>query len=616
MGILAFLLFIVCGALGLLLWISRLQSNKQDAENRERIQELTERNQLLSRYEGILEIDREIAVRQQRIEQEQARAEAEIKNLHREAELEIKETKREIGELNREMQEMQAKALDSATRQAAQIVTEANRKADEIAGDAMAALRDSKQIEATAKAMTNIIKGYGDEYLVPGHSLLDDLAEEYSHKEAGVELKTARKHSREILKSGLAAECDYVETKRKETAIRFVLDAFNGKVDTILSNAKHDNFGKLDQEIKDAFAVVNYNGGAFRNARIIPAYMDARRAELRWAVVVNELRIKEREEQREIKEQMREEERARREYEKAIKEAAKEEKMLQEALEKARKELEGASAEQKAEFERQLKELEQKLHEAEEKNQRAISMAQQTKQGHVYVISNIGSFGDDVFKIGLTRRLEPTDRVRELSDASVPFEFDIHAMIFSKDAPALESELHNLFRDHQVNLVNPRKEFFRLEIAKIKKVVQELGIEARWTMVAEAHEYRDTLATLKAHGQEVRVLPPPDPKVTFTSAPAAEAFAGANKTPEPSSANPEQVQLPVASSEPSQRDGNGKQTSASSPTHVNAKERTLPCPGCKTPLTVSTLRAGHNTCPHCGKGFNVKSKSATASHRT
>ena len=470
MAIIALLLLITSAILGLIFWITRQRSEQALAENAQRIRELTDKNRELSRYEGILEVDREMEGRRRDIAQAQQRAEADIQRLRQETELEVQQKKKEISDLGRETKELQAQTLNSASEEAARIVAEANKRADELAGDAMTAIRDSKQLEATAKAMKNIIKGYGDEYLVPNRSLVDDLAEEYSHKEAGVELKTARERSRQMVKSGLAATCDYAEQRRKETAIHFVLDAFNGKVDTILSRAKHDNVGRLDQEVRDAFSLVNHNGEAFRNARIQSQYMEARRSELRWAVAVNELRIQEREEQRRIKEQMREEERARREYEKAIKEAAKEERLLQQAMEKARQELQSASEEQRAEYQRRLEELEQKLQEAEEKNRRAMSMAQQTKRGHVYIISNVGSFGDDVFKIGLTRRLEPTDRVRELGDASVPFEFDIHAMIFSEDAPKLESELHNVFRDNQVNLVNPRKEFFRTRLTDIKSL--------------------------------------------------------------------------------------------------------------------------------------------------
>ena len=128
-------------------------------------------------------------------------------------------------------------------------------------------------------------------------------------------------------------------------------------------------------------------------------------------------------------------------------------------------------------------------------------MAQQTKRGNVYVISNVGSFGEDVFKIGLTRRLEPMDRVKELGDASVPFAFDVHAMIRSEDAPALEAALHRRFLQNQVNKVNRRKEFFRLKLQDIRSVVDELAPEVKWTMAAEARDYRDTLA-MERHLQE------------------------------------------------------------------------------------------------------------------
>ena len=121
-------------------------------------------------------------------------------------------------------------------------------------------------------------------------------------------------------------------------------------------------------------------------------------------------------------------------------------------------------------------------------------MAQQTRSGHVYIISNIGSFGENVYKIGMTRRLEPADRVRELGDASVPFSFDIHAMIYSENAPSLETELHKYFMKSQVNKVNPRKEFFKIGLKDIRDKVESMQLETKWTMAAEAAEYRESLA--------------------------------------------------------------------------------------------------------------------------
>jgi hypothetical protein len=112
-------------------------------------------------------------------------------------------------------------------------------------------------------------------------------------------------------------------------------------------------------------------------------------------------------------------------------------------------------------------------------------MAQQTRKGHVYIISNIGSFGKKIYKIGLTRRLDPFDRVKELGDASVPFLFDVHAMIYVEDAPALESALHRKFTTHRVNAVNMRKEFFNIDLLSIKKAVEEIaGFEAEFKMTS------------------------------------------------------------------------------------------------------------------------------------
>lgn len=383
--------------------------------------------------------------------------------------------------------------MASAHATASRIVEAANKRAEEIAGDAYSAMNRAKEFADTAKAMKNIIEGYGDAYTVPTYNLLDDLAEEFSFTEAGQKLKAARDMSRWMVKAGRAATCDYAEANRRDTAIRFVIDAFNGKVDSILSRNKADNHGKLEQEIRDAFALVNHNGTAFRNARITDEYLASRLEELKWGATTRVLKEQDREEQRLLREQIREEEKARREFERAMKDAAKEEDTIKKAMDKVLQQAANANDAQRVEFEAKLRELELKLQAAEEKNQRALSMAQQTRTGHVYVISNVGSFGEEVFKIGMTRRLEPKDRIRELGDASVPFEFDVHAMIFSDDAPSLEKTLHRHFLRRQMNKVNPRKEFFRLGISEIRAELESLGVETLWTMAAEAHEYRETI---------------------------------------------------------------------------------------------------------------------------
>ncbi|HEN3632146.1 TPA: DUF4041 domain-containing protein [Yersinia enterocolitica] len=431
-----------------------------------------------------------------------------LNDADRQAQIILSNAREEAISINREAREARLKAkgrLDDAQIKAENIIRQANdnaacllsdakKQAKQIAGSAYETKELAEKYQSVANAMKNKIKGYGDEWIVPNLSVLDDLAEEYSFKEAGSELKKARELTRTLMRTEKAATCQYVEANRRNTAINFVLDAFNGKVDSVLAKVKHNNYGKLSQEIKDAFSLVNFNGGAFRDAKITDTFLQARLNELKWAVAVNELMQMEKEEQRQIKEQLREEERARREYEKAIKDAEKEERLIQQAIEQATKNLQAANDEQRVALERQLEELQKKYEEAEAKNQRAISMAQQTRAGHVYIISNIGSFGENVFKIGMTRRLEPMDRVKELGDASVPFSFDVHAMIYSEDAPSLENELHKEFKDAQVNKVNPRKEFFNVPLSEIKALIDSMNIETHWTLKAEAHEYRESLA--------------------------------------------------------------------------------------------------------------------------
>lgn len=469
------------------------------------------------------EMERAIHLRETEIERMSRLAEAENKKLRQEVTAQLEEAKNKAGALIAEAKERASEILQSANdeknqteersrklrqdayailenarRQAQSVVEKANTEAEKVAGDAYDAMKNLQNYQRELTAIRNVIEGYGNEYIVPSRNLLDDLAEEYGYTAAAQNLKDLRLQNSEAVKKGMAAICDYVENHRRNTAIDFVIDAFNGKVDSILSRAKTDNYGKLQQEIVDAFVLVNRNGQAFRNARITEEYRDARLEELRLAVVLQEMKDREREEQRRIREQIREEEKARREIERALREAQREEEMLQKAMEKIRGKFEEANVEQREMYEKQLVELEERLKEAEERNQRALSMAQQTKSGHVYVISNIGSFGEDIYKIGMTRRLEPYDRIQELGDASVPFAFDVHAMIWSGDAPALESNLHKTFALSQVNKVNYRKEFFKTSLHEIRSEIEKAGIEAKWTITAEAREYKESQAIEKA----------------------------------------------------------------------------------------------------------------------
>lgn len=209
---------------------------------------------------------------------------------------------------------------------------------------------------------------------------------------------------------------------------------------------------------------------------------------------IEEYKARKKEEQKALRELEREEARAQREYEREIKKAREDEVKAKAAIERARMEAE-KERENTEKYERlqaKIAGLEEALQEAVKRGERALSMAQQTKHGTVYVISNIGSFGEGVYKIGLTRRLEPFERVHELGDASVPFPFDVHAFIESDDAPALETALHQAFANKKVNMINGRKEFFRVSLDEIKEKVQELGYVAEWADIPQAVQFRDS----------------------------------------------------------------------------------------------------------------------------
>jgi hypothetical protein len=192
---------------------------------------------------------------------------------------------------------------------------------------------------------------------------------------------------------------------------------------------------------------------------------------------------------------------AERELERAQQEAEREERQYETALAKAREEFERASAAKQEEMKARVAELEQMVAEAHANKERAISRAQQTRSGHVYVISNLGSFGGNVFKIGMTRRLDPMDRIWELSDASVPFDFDVHAIIYTEDAPGLETELHQRFADRRLNVVNQKKEFFHVTIAEIAAIVRERCGDIELTLMAEAAEYLQSEAYRRENGR-------------------------------------------------------------------------------------------------------------------
>ena len=272
-------------------------------------------------------------------------------------------------------------------------------------------------------------------------------------------------------------------------AIRLTARAFNKECDVAIATVKWNNAVRMEERIRKAFDAIN-KLNASSMVVISSDYLELKIKELRLTHEYREKKQQEKEEQAEIRRQMREEAKLEQEADKAFKD---EEKFIK-LLDKAKSDAEKAAGAQLEKLQLKISQLDVELAEAQAKSERAKSMAQQTKSGHVYVISNEGSFGDDVYKIGMTRRLEPLDRVKELGDASVPFIFDVHAMIYSDDAPALENALHKKFDWERLNLVNSRKEFFRVSLDDIESEVKNISPEAEFVETAEARQYRESLA--------------------------------------------------------------------------------------------------------------------------
>ena len=269
---------------------------------------------------------------------------------------------------------------------------------------------------------------------------------------------------------------------------KLLLRAFNGECDETINKVKYSNYEASKKRIHSSQEAIS-KLGAMMGIAITDKYYKLKIAELDLAFEYQQMKQKEKDEQRELKAQMREEAKLQKEIEAERKNIEKEQNHYMNAIEKIKKLLAEQPDNQelitrKSELENNLAETEKALKDIDyrEANKRA---------GYVYIISNIGAFGENVYKIGMTRRLDPQERIDELGDASVPFDFDIHAMIFSEDAPGLENALHHAFDNRRLNKINTRREFFNVTLDEIKEVVKKhYDKTAEFIDLPEAEQYR------------------------------------------------------------------------------------------------------------------------------
>lgn len=271
---------------------------------------------------------------------------------------------------------------------------------------------------------------------------------------------------------------------------KLLLRAFNSECEDVIEHVKYNNFDSAKKRITTAYESIS-KLGQIMGIAITVHYYNYKIQELELAFEYRQKKQQEKEEQKELRARMREEAKLQKEIEEERKKLEKEQTHYTNALTKLNLQIEQASENDRYELLEKRKEIEDHISKLKNSLQQIDYREANQKAGYVYVISNIGSFGENIYKIGMTRRLDPMERVDELGDASVPFDFDVHAMIFSDDAPKLESALHRAFENKKLNMVNTRREFFNVTLDEIKEVIKlNYDKTAEFTDVANAEQYR------------------------------------------------------------------------------------------------------------------------------
>lgn len=279
---------------------------------------------------------------------------------------------------------------------------------------------------------------------------------------------------------------------------KLLLRAYNAECDDAIEHVRFNNIEACSKKINASADAIS-KLGSIMGIYITNTYVYMKIQELRLMHEYQVKKEKEKEAAREARQRQREEAKAQKELEEARKKLEKEQNHYQNALSKLNAQIENATFAERRDLEEKRRELAEKLLEIETDIKDVDYRSANQRAGYVYIISNIGAFGEGVYKIGMTRRLDPMERVYELGDASVPFNFDVHAMIFTDDAPSLEAALHNAFSDRKLNFINQRREFFRVSLDEIKAVVKKnYDKTVEFVDVPPAEQYRESVKLREA----------------------------------------------------------------------------------------------------------------------
>lgn len=389
------------------------------------------------------------------------------------------------------------KFVTDKRREAEGIISQAQSNAEEILN------KNSNEVSSIKNAITSLekqkvqiqkeLESLNIELVVESINLSE--YENITSEECKNTLEVLRIKQQDFVRQNKALIISSSDSKKTlDNNIKQILRCFNAECERIILNANTKNIDTARSKISKSYDTLNKIFST-DGVSINTAFLEMKLDELNIVYAYYLKKEQEREQQKAIKEQMIEEEKVRREIEREKQKIEKEESQFKNEISKLMGYMQKSTDDIQTQlYVDKIRELEKKLELLEKDKENVLLREQNTRAGFVYVISNIGSFGDDVYKIGMTRRLEPMDRIKELSDASVPFEFDVHAMIFSEDAPALENILHRTFRKKEINKVNSRKEFFRASLLDIKKTVKDnFNATVEFTEFAEAREYRESL---------------------------------------------------------------------------------------------------------------------------
>ena len=305
-------------------------------------------------------------------------------------------------------------------------------------------------------------------------------------------------------------------TKANKSIYNLMVIALRAEIQNILYNLKYEKLEKSIDDVKTISA--KYLKIAGEGNQSIAGTLTKFIGEIEY-LFINAVKIEynyyvkkeqARQEQLAIREQMRQEAEERKALENERKKIAKEEEKYNNEISKIQETI--AQTTDQSDLEKlkaRILELQEQLGQVIIKKEE-ITNLQNGKAGTVYIISNLGSFGEDVFKIGMTRRLDPQDRINELGSASVPFKFDVHSFIFSDDAVSLENKMHQILNDRRVNKVNLRKEFFKISIDELETLVEEIDPSAEFNKTMIAEEFRQSISSDEVYSSDYSLDDDPD----------------------------------------------------------------------------------------------------------